>query len=130
MIASGKNPDLAMKRGSNALEDGSLCGDNMMSVVHRLTGIGPGMPLQYADQTAALQLGHFAPKSALGAHVTRLLVENETDPGISSLRLSEAVRKAAASCHARRSTIRAWPTNTGARLRRPTSASQATRAPL
>jgi hypothetical protein len=52
------------------------------------------MPLQYADQTAALQLGHFAPKSAPGAHVTRLLVENETDPGLSSLRLSEAVRSA------------------------------------
>jgi hypothetical protein len=41
------------------------------------------MPLQYAvaDQTAALQSGHFAPKSALGAHVTRLLVGNEADPG-------------------------------------------------
>jgi hypothetical protein len=37
----------------------------------------------YADyQTAALQLGNFAPKSVLGAHVTRLLVENETDPGL------------------------------------------------
>jgi hypothetical protein len=95
-----------MKRGSNgALEDGGLGGDNMMGAVHRPTGISHGvLPLQYADQTAALQLGHFAPKSAPGAHVTRLLVEAETDPGLSSLRLSEAVRKAAASCHARRST--------------------------
>jgi hypothetical protein len=63
-------------------------------VVRRLTGIGLlGIPLQYTYQTAALQLGHFAPKSAFGAHVTRLLVENETDPGPPGLRLSEAVRK-------------------------------------
>jgi hypothetical protein len=93
-----------MKRRSNALEDGSLGGDNMMSAVQRIiTGISLGTPLQYiyADQTAALQLGHFAPKSVVGPHVTRLLAENETDPGLSSLRLSEAVRKAAASCHGR-----------------------------
>ena len=90
-----------MKRGGNTPEHGSPGDDNMHSAVQRIAGMSPGMPLQYADQTAALQLGHFAPKSAPGAHVTRLLVENETDPGLSSLRLSEAVRKAAASCHGR-----------------------------
>jgi hypothetical protein len=71
----------------------------VVGVVHGLTGPCLGMPPLYADQTAALQLGHFAPKSALGAHVTRLLVGTEANPGPSSLRLSEAVRKAAASCH-------------------------------
>jgi hypothetical protein len=84
-----------MKRGSNALECGSLDGDNMMiGAVQRITGINPGAPLQYVDQTAALQLGHYATKSVLGAHVTRLLAETEADPGLSSFRLSEVVRKA------------------------------------
>ena len=82
----------ATKRGGNALEDGSPVqrapledGNNLASAVHALTGNGH-IPCYtdpvYADQTAALQLGHFAPKSVLGAHVTRLLVENETDPGL------------------------------------------------
>jgi hypothetical protein len=93
-----------MKRGSNALECGSLDGDNMISAVQRITGINLGTPLQYADQTAALQLGHYATKSVLGAHVTRLLAETEADPGLSSFRLSEAVRKAAAAGQARRIT--------------------------
>ena len=93
-----------MKRGSNALECGSLGGDNMISAVQRTTGINLCTPLQYADQTAALQLGHYATKSVLGAHVTRLLAETEADPGLSSFRLSEAVRKAAAAGQARRIT--------------------------
>jgi hypothetical protein len=69
-----------MKRGGSALEDGSLGGGNMVGVVHRRTGIGPGMPLRYADQTAAWQAsGHFASKSALGAHVTRSLARGELE---------------------------------------------------
>jgi hypothetical protein len=57
-------PVLAMKRGNNALENGSLGGDNMLGAVQRLAGISLalGMPLQYEDQTAALQLGRFATK--------------------------------------------------------------------
>ena len=63
-------------------------------------------PLQYPDQTAALQLGHFATNSVLGSHVTRMLdgTGTEADPGISSLALSEAVRNAAAAGQARRIT--------------------------
>ena len=99
-----------MKRGSKVLEDGSLGGDNMMSAVQRPTGISLGMPLQYADQTAALHLGHFAPKAVIGAHVTRLLVGTEADPGLSSLRLSEEARKAAAAGQARRTRQSCGPT--------------------
>jgi hypothetical protein len=66
-----------MKRGSKALEDGSLGGDNMMGVVQRIASINLGTPLQFEDQTAALhvtlQLGHFATKSVLGLHVTHVL---------------------------------------------------------
>jgi hypothetical protein len=47
--------------------------DNMISAVQELTGISPGTPLRYPDQTAALQSGHFAMKSVLGSHVTRVL---------------------------------------------------------
>jgi hypothetical protein len=85
----------------------------MMSAVHMLAGMSLAIPTPYADQTAALQLGHFTPKpkSALGAHVTRhsllasrLLVENENEneneneadlrsPGLKSPRPSEAVRR-------------------------------------
>jgi hypothetical protein len=61
-----------------------------------------GIPLQYADQTAVLHLGHFAPKAVDGAHVARLLVDTEANPRLSSLRLSEEVRKAAAAGSARR----------------------------
>ena len=97
----------AMKRGSKALEDGSLGGDNMMSAVQRFARISlEHMPLQFEDQTAALQLGHFATKPVLGLHVARVLDGTGTgaDPGISSLPLSEAVRNAAASCQGRRIT--------------------------
>jgi hypothetical protein len=86
-----------MKRGGNTPEHGSPGDDNMHSAVQRIAGMSPGMPLQYADQTAVLQLGHFAPKAAIGAHVTRLLVETEADSGLSSSRLSEEVHKAAAA---------------------------------
>jgi hypothetical protein len=81
-------------------------GDNMISAVQRITGMDLGTrPLQYPDQTAALQLGHYATKSVLGAHVTRLLAGTEADPGRpSSFRISEAVRKAAAAGQARRIT--------------------------
>jgi hypothetical protein len=73
-----------MKRGSKALEDGNLGGDNMMSVVQRFARISLDIPLQYEDQTATVQLGHFATKSVLGAHVTRVLDgTTEADPGIS-----------------------------------------------
>jgi hypothetical protein len=73
-----------MKRGGNSLEDGSLGGDDMQGVVQMLADISLGMPLQYAYQTAVLHLAHFAPKAVIGAHVTRLLVETEADPGLSS----------------------------------------------
>jgi hypothetical protein len=46
-----------------------------------------GMPPQYADRTVALHLGHFALKAVIGAHVTRLLVRTEADPGLHSPRL-------------------------------------------
>jgi hypothetical protein len=98
-----KSAQLAVKRGSNHCLRSSaavrLDGDEHMTcVVLRITGIGLCTPLQYADQTAVLQLGHYATKSVLGAHVTRLLAETEAgDPGLSSFRLSEAVRKAAAA---------------------------------
>ena len=47
------------------------------------------MPLQFEDQTAAVQLGHFTTKSVLGPHVTRVLGGTGTEavPGISSLAL-------------------------------------------
>jgi hypothetical protein len=94
-----------MKRGSKTLEDGSLGGDNMLGVVQRFASISLEMPLQFEDTTAALRLGHFATKSVLGLHVTHVLDgTTEADPGISSLALSNAVRNAAASCHARRIT--------------------------
>jgi hypothetical protein len=97
-----------MKRGSKAPEGSGLGGDNMMSVVQRisLAGISPGTALQFEDQTATLQLGHFATKPVLGLHVARVLDGTGTgaDPGISSLPLSEAVRNAAASCQGRRIT--------------------------
>jgi hypothetical protein len=66
----------------------------MISAVRMTAGMSLGTPLQYPDQTAALQLGHFATKSVLGSHVTRLLAGTgtEADPGLSSLPLSEAVR--------------------------------------
>jgi hypothetical protein len=86
------------------------CGDNMQSAMQRFGGISPGMPLQYANQTAVLQLGHFAPKAVIGAHVTRLLVETEADPGLKGLRLSEEVRKAAAARQARRTRQNCGPT--------------------
>jgi hypothetical protein len=40
----------------------------MISRVQAMAGMGLGVPLQYPDQTAALQLGHFATKSVLGSH--------------------------------------------------------------
>ena len=95
-----------MKRGSKALEDGSLGGDNMMSAVQRFASTSLDIPLQFEDQTAAVQLGHFATKSVLDSHVTRVLAGTgtEADPGLSSLPLSEAVRNAAAAGHMRRIT--------------------------
>jgi hypothetical protein len=97
------NLDLAMERGSNATEGGGLGGGNTQGAMRRIAGTSLGIPLQYAGQTAALQLGHFAPKAViLGAHVTRLLVDTEADPGLPSSRLSEEVRKAAAAGQARR----------------------------
>jgi hypothetical protein len=95
-----------MKRGSKALEDGSPGGDNMMSAVQRFAGISLGMPHQFEDQTAALQLGHFATNSVLGSHVTHVLdgTGTEADPGISSLELSNAVHNAAAAGQVRRIT--------------------------
>jgi hypothetical protein len=78
--------------------------------VQRIAGISPGIPLQYADLTAVLQLGHFAPKAAIGAHVTRLLVGTEADPGLPSLKLSEEVRKTAAAGQARRTRQNCGPT--------------------
>jgi hypothetical protein len=77
-----------------------------MSAMERITGIGLGTPLQYPYQTAALQLGHFAPKAVIGAHVTRLLSGNKTDPGLSSLRLSEEVGSLPGSTQGRR--CRCW----------------------
>jgi hypothetical protein len=78
----------------------------MASAVQRLAGIGLNMPLQFEDQTTAVQLGHFATKSVLGPHVTRVLDGTGTEavPGISSLALSNAVRNAAAAGHMRRIT--------------------------
>jgi hypothetical protein len=72
----------------------------MISRVQAMAGMGLGVTLQYPDQTAALQLGHFATKSVLGSHVTRVLAGTgtEADPGLSSLPLSEAVRNAARRC--------------------------------
>jgi hypothetical protein len=89
-----------MKRGPR--DDGlapPLNGDNMLSVVQRTAGVDLGTPLQVADQTAALHLGHFAMSSALGRHVIGMLdgTGTEADPGISSLRVSNAVRNAAAA---------------------------------
>jgi hypothetical protein len=40
----------------------------MISRVQAMAGMGLGVTLQYPDQTAALQLGHFATKSVLGSH--------------------------------------------------------------
>jgi hypothetical protein len=76
-------------------------GDNMMSAVQRFARISLNIPLQYEDQTAAVQLGHFATKSVLGPHVTRVLGGTGTEavPGISSPALSNAVRNAAAAGH-------------------------------
>jgi hypothetical protein len=78
----------------------------MASVVQRFARISPDMPLQYEDQTATVQFGHFATKSVLGPHVTRVLDGTGTEavPGISSLALSNAVRNAAAAGHMRRIT--------------------------
>jgi hypothetical protein len=82
--------------GSKVLEDGGLGGNNAMSAVKRLARISLDMPLQ---------LGHFATKSVLGAHVTRVLDgTTEADPGISSLDLSNAMRNAAAAGKMRRVT--------------------------
>jgi hypothetical protein len=89
-----------MKRGSRDDELAPpLNGENMLSVVQRLAGVDLRTPLQVADQTAALHLGHFAMGSALGRHVIGMLdgTGTEADPGISSLRLSNAVRNAAAA---------------------------------
>jgi hypothetical protein len=73
------------------------------------------MPLKYADQTAVLHLGHFAPKAVAGAHVrtsvTRLLVETGADPGPGLPGWSsEGVRKAAATGSARRTRQDCGPT--------------------
>jgi hypothetical protein len=63
----------AMKRGGSAREGGSLGADNMPGVVQAMAGMGLGASVhrsaQCPDQTAALQLGHFATKSVLGSHV-------------------------------------------------------------
>ena len=94
-----------MKRGPREDELAPpLSGDNMLSVVQRTAGVGLGTPLQVADQTAALHLGHFAMSSALGRHVIGMLdgTGTEADPGISSLRVSNAVRNAAAASQARK----------------------------
>jgi hypothetical protein len=86
-----------MKRGSKALEGSSPGGDNMTSAVQRFTSISLDIPLQFEDQTGALQVGHFATKPVVGLHVTHVLDgTTEADPGISSLDLSNAVRNAAA----------------------------------
>jgi hypothetical protein len=60
-------------RGFNALEDDNPGGNNnTRNVVQSLAGISPGiLPQYYADQTAALQLGHFATKAVLGAWCAR-----------------------------------------------------------
>jgi hypothetical protein len=80
----------------------------MLSAVQRIASINLGTPLQFEDQTAAMQLciWHFATKSVLGPHVTRVLdgTGTEADPGLSSLTLSEAVRNAAAAGQMRRIT--------------------------
>jgi hypothetical protein len=49
--------------------------------------VGLGTPLQYPDQTAALQLGYFSTNSVLGSHVTRMLAGTgtEADPGLVSI---------------------------------------------
>jgi hypothetical protein len=56
--------------------------------------MSPGTPLSDPDQTAALQLGHFATNSVLGSHVARMLAGTgtEADPGLPGLTSSEAVR--------------------------------------
>jgi hypothetical protein len=74
--------------------------------MRRTASANLGTPLQFPDQAAALQLGHFATNSVFGSHVTRMLdgTGTEADPGIPSPPLSEAVRNAAASCHGRRIT--------------------------
>jgi hypothetical protein len=76
----------------------------MLSVVQRIAGVDLRTPLQVADQTAALHLGNFVMSSALGRHVIGMLdgTGTEADPGISSLRLSHAVRNAAAASLARK----------------------------
>jgi hypothetical protein len=75
----------------------------MPSAVQGTAGVGLGTPLQVEDQTAALHLGHFAMSTALGRHVTGMLdvTGTEANPGISSLRVSNAVRNAAAASQAR-----------------------------
>jgi hypothetical protein len=57
----------------------------------RASGFDGALPLQYPDQTAALQLGNFATKSVLGPHVTRVLAETgtEADPGLPSLNFTD-----------------------------------------
>ena len=66
-----------MKRGPRGDElTPPLNGDNMLSAVQRIAGVDLGTPLQVADQTAALHLGHFAMSSALGRHVIGMLDGN------------------------------------------------------
>jgi hypothetical protein len=98
-----------MKRGRSVRAGGFAPprnGDNMLGVMRRIASAGLGTPLQFPDQTAALQLGHFATNSVLGSHVTRVLDGTGTEavPGISSLALSNAVRNAAAAGQMRRIT--------------------------
>jgi hypothetical protein len=78
-----------------------LRGDNMLSVVQMIAGVGLRTPLQFEDQAAAVHLGHFATRSVLGPYITGMLdgTGTEADPGISSLEMSNTVRNAAAPGH-------------------------------
>jgi hypothetical protein len=63
----------------------------MTRAVQSISGISPGMPLQFEDQTAALQLGHFATNSVLGLHVTHVL-DGDTRPAACSPRGGASAR--------------------------------------
>jgi hypothetical protein len=92
-----------MKRGPSDDELAPpLIGDNMLSVVQRLAGVALRTPLQCEDQAAALHLGHFATSSILGPYVTGMLdgTGTEADPGLSSLKINNTVRNAAAASKA------------------------------
>ena len=95
-----------MKRGGSSSEDGGLGGDNMMSV-WEANGHKPriGAPVCRPNCRLAIRALCAEVSASLGAHVTRLLVENETDPGLLAYGYPrQCARPATASCHARRST--------------------------